>query len=185
MPPSVAASTASAASDSIMDKGDDRPIDEEHGCVTESDGDTWARDFLAFNEEDVQVAGGAELEGEDEEHEQAKEEEEMSTIRSSTSATSLVKEYSYEGWWKRKASCLLVQARQANSIWSIALAAAVMGLVLLGQRWHRERCQNQQLRLQLYSREDRISELLRQVKDLSERRRVHLIRSGSYGGLLN
>jgi len=47
-----------------------------------------------------------------------------------------------------------MQARQANTLWSIALAATVMGLVILGHRWQHERCQNQQLRLQLCSKDE-------------------------------
>jgi hypothetical protein len=63
-------------------------------------------------------------------------------------------EQTYEAWWKRQTALWYVQARQANTLWSIALAATVMGLVIIGHRWQHERCQNQQLRLQLCSKDE-------------------------------
>ncbi|KAM1707607.1 hypothetical protein ACFX13_000748 [Malus domestica] len=42
-------------------------------------------------------------------------------------------------WWKRRAASLYSHAKEANAVWSIFVAAAVMGLVLLGQRWQNER----------------------------------------------
>lgn len=44
-------------------------------------------------------------------------------------------------WWKRRASSLYSHAKEANAFWSIFVAAAVMGLVILGQRWQNERWQ--------------------------------------------
>ena len=41
-------------------------------------------------------------------------------------------------WWKRRACSLYSHAKEANLYWSIFVAAAVMGLVMLGQRWHSE-----------------------------------------------
>jgi hypothetical protein len=76
-----------------------------------------------------------------------------------------------------------MQARQANTLWSIALAATVMGLVILGHRWQHERCQNQQLRLQLCSKDEKISHLTFQLAHLKEamlgHRRVPVLRSSS------
>jgi hypothetical protein len=63
-------------------------------------------------------------------------------------------EQTYEAWWKRQTALWYVQARQANTLWSIALAATVMGLVIIGHRWQHERYQNQQLRLQLCSKDE-------------------------------
>lgn len=40
-----------------------------------------------------------------------------------------------EAWWKRRALSLYAQAKEANAVWSIFIAAAVMGLVIIGQRW--------------------------------------------------
>lgn len=42
-------------------------------------------------------------------------------------------------WWKRKAAAVFAHAKEANAYWSIFIAAAVMGLVMLGQRWQQER----------------------------------------------
>ncbi|KAG6550734.1 hypothetical protein Mapa_007638 [Marchantia paleacea] len=96
-------------------------------------------------------------------------------------------DHACEAWWKRSAALWCVQTRQANTLWSLALAAAVMGLVILGQRWQHERCENNHLRLQLCSKDEKISQLIFQVarlKDaLSGRRRVPVLRtSSSYSG---
>jgi len=86
-----------------------------------------------------------------------------------------------EAWWKRHAASLLTQAREANALWPIAIAAALMGLVVLGQRWQQERWQNQQLRSQLSAKDEKISKILYQVARLKEaitgRRKVPIIRS--------
>ena len=42
-------------------------------------------------------------------------------------------------WWKRRAASLYAHAKEANAFWSVFIAAAVMGLVMLGQRWQQER----------------------------------------------
>ncbi|XP_030515503.1 ATG8-interacting protein 2-like isoform X2 [Rhodamnia argentea] len=49
-------------------------------------------------------------------------------------------------WWKRRAASLYAQAKEANAFWSVFIAAAVMGLVILGHRWRHERLQALQLR---------------------------------------
>lgn len=53
-----------------------------------------------------------------------------------------------EAWWKKRAASLYAHAKEANAFWSIFVAAAVMGLVILGQRWQQERSQVLQLRWQ-------------------------------------
>ncbi|KAJ0250014.1 ATG8-interacting protein 2 [Hirschfeldia incana] len=51
-----------------------------------------------------------------------------------------------EPWWKRSAASLISQAKETNTVWSIFIAAAaVMGVVVLGQRWQHERWQLLQL----------------------------------------
>ncbi|XP_022886697.1 ATG8-interacting protein 1-like [Olea europaea var. sylvestris] len=40
-----------------------------------------------------------------------------------------------EAWWKRRAVSLYAHAKETNTVWSIFIAAAVMGLVILGNRW--------------------------------------------------
>lgn len=52
-------------------------------------------------------------------------------------------------WWKRRAASLYSHAKDANAFWSIFVAAAVMGLVILGQRWQQERWQALQLKWQV------------------------------------
>lgn len=44
-------------------------------------------------------------------------------------------------WWKRRAASLYAHAKDANTFWSIFVATAVMGLVILGQHWQQERWQ--------------------------------------------
>lgn len=71
------------------------------------------------------------------------------------------------------------QIGHANTIWSVALAAAVMGILVLGRGWQRLQAQNQSLRSQLWAKEKRITQLmfqLMQTKDsLSKVRRVPVI----------
>jgi hypothetical protein len=64
-------------------------------------------------------------------------------------------------------------AQQATALWSIALAAAVMGLVILGHEWQHERCQNQQLQLQLNSKDEVLAwKLLLFFKKTNEHLRI-------------
>lgn len=53
-----------------------------------------------------------------------------------------------EAWWKRRAASLYTHAKETNAFWSIFVAAAVMGLVILGQRWQQERWRALQLKWQ-------------------------------------
>jgi hypothetical protein len=80
--------------------------------------------------------------------------ERQGAITASVGGEEGVDESSCEAWWKRRAVVWFVEARQANTFWSLALAAAVMGLVILGQRWQHERWKNHQLRLQLCSKDE-------------------------------
>ncbi|CAK9216371.1 unnamed protein product [Sphagnum troendelagicum] len=77
-------------------------------------------------------------------------------------------EHTCEAWWKRRGVLLCVQAQQATTLWSLALAAAVMGLVILGHQWQQEWYQNQQLQLQLCSKDEKISQLVVQIALLKE-----------------
>ncbi|CAN5966642.1 unnamed protein product [Sphagnum jensenii] len=77
-------------------------------------------------------------------------------------------EHTCEAWWKRRGVLLCVQAQQATTLWSLALAAAVMGLVILGHQWQQEWYQNQQLQLQLCSKDEKISQLVVQIARLKE-----------------
>lgn len=44
-----------------------------------------------------------------------------------------------EAWWKRRAFSLYAHAKEANTFWSVFIAAAVMGLVIIGHQWQQER----------------------------------------------
>uniref|UniRef100_A0A2N9F0C0 Uncharacterized protein n=1 Tax=Fagus sylvatica TaxID=28930 RepID=A0A2N9F0C0_FAGSY len=73
-----------------------------------------------------------------------------------SSSPTLAKDEKHDGsnlpcgaWWKRRAASLYAHAKEANTFWSIFIAAAVMGLVLLGQRWQQERWQALQLKWQI------------------------------------
>ncbi|KAI4378007.1 hypothetical protein MLD38_015554 [Melastoma candidum] len=52
-------------------------------------------------------------------------------------------------WWKRGAAALFAQAKDANAFWSIFISGTVIGLVILGNRWQKERWQVLQLRWHL------------------------------------
>lgn len=61
-----------------------------------------------------------------------------------------------EAWWKRHAASLYRHAKEANTFWSVCVAAALVGLVILGQRWRREKWQLHQLKLR-FSVNDEVS----------------------------
>ncbi|XP_059651385.1 ATG8-interacting protein 1 [Cornus florida] len=65
-----------------------------------------------------------------------------------------------EAWWKRRATSLYTHAKEANAFWSIFVAAAVMGLVILGQRWQQERWQVLQLKWQVNINDEKIGKML-------------------------
>ncbi|XP_020274281.1 ATG8-interacting protein 1-like isoform X2 [Asparagus officinalis] len=51
-----------------------------------------------------------------------------------------------EAWWRSRAISVLKQAKDGNGFWSVVVAGAVMGFVILGQRWQKETLQLQQLK---------------------------------------
>lgn len=54
-----------------------------------------------------------------------------------------------QAWWKRGTASLVAHAKDANTFWSIFIAAAVMGLVIIGQTWQQERWQVLQTKWQV------------------------------------
>ncbi|GAB2232169.1 hypothetical protein Droror1_Dr00011196 [Drosera rotundifolia] len=52
-------------------------------------------------------------------------------------------------WWEKPVACLRAHVNESNAIWFILIAAAIVGLVILGQKWQQERKQVLQQRLQL------------------------------------
>ncbi|XP_060218587.1 ATG8-interacting protein 1-like isoform X2 [Lycium barbarum] len=74
-----------------------------------------------------------------------------------------------QAWWKRRAASLIAHAKDANTFWSIFIAAAVMGLVIIGQTWQQERWQVLQMKWQAGVHGERISRLfgpLSRLKDV-------------------
>ncbi|KAJ0966637.1 hypothetical protein J5N97_023554 [Dioscorea zingiberensis] len=61
-----------------------------------------------------------------------------------------------EAWWKRHAASWYSHAKEGNTFWSVFVAAALMGLVILGKRWHRENLQLQQLKWQFNINAERV-----------------------------
>ncbi|XP_030457319.1 ATG8-interacting protein 1 [Syzygium oleosum] len=63
-------------------------------------------------------------------------------------------------WWKKRAVSFYTHAKEANTFWSIFVAAAVTGLVILGQRWQQERWQVLQLKWQMAINDEKMGRLL-------------------------
>ncbi|EFJ37197.1 hypothetical protein SELMODRAFT_437818 [Selaginella moellendorffii] len=84
------------------------------------------------------------------------------------------------GSWKKTIASYI---RRASTLWSLTIAAALVGLVIIGQRWQHERWQNHQMRLQLCYKDEKISQLLFQIARLKEtvsgRRRVPVIKASA------
>lgn len=51
-----------------------------------------------------------------------------------------------QAWWKRHAISLYNRAKDANAVWSVVVAAAVMGLVIIGRRWQQDKWQVHQIK---------------------------------------
>ncbi|GMI98410.1 ATG8-interacting protein 1 [Hibiscus trionum] len=73
-----------------------------------------------------------------------------------------------EAWWKRRAVSLYAHAKDANTFWSVFVAAAVMGLVILGQRWQQERWQALQHKWQLSINNEKTGRVLGSIYRLKE-----------------
>ncbi|KAE8721317.1 hypothetical protein F3Y22_tig00016563pilonHSYRG00169 [Hibiscus syriacus] len=73
-----------------------------------------------------------------------------------------------EAWWKRRAVSLYAHAKEANAFWSVFVAAAVMGLVIIGQRWQQERWQALQHKWQLSINNEKTSKVMGSIYRLKE-----------------
>ncbi|CAN4109009.1 unnamed protein product [Withania somnifera] len=74
-----------------------------------------------------------------------------------------------QAWWKRGAASLVAHAKDSNALWSIFIAAAVTGLVIIGQKWQQERWQLLQMKWQAGVHGERISRMfgpLSRLKDV-------------------
>ncbi|KAI7758417.1 hypothetical protein M8C21_013105, partial [Ambrosia artemisiifolia] len=47
----------------------------------------------------------------------------------------------YADWLKKQAVCFYAHAKETNTLWSVIAAAAVMGIVIIGRKWHQEKWQ--------------------------------------------
>ncbi|URE26245.1 hypothetical protein MUK42_18140 [Musa troglodytarum] len=59
-------------------------------------------------------------------------------------------------WWKRHATSLYCHAKESNTFWSIVVAAAVMGVVIMGRRWQRDKWQLHQIKWRFSIRGERM-----------------------------
>ncbi|XP_057533577.1 ATG8-interacting protein 2 [Amaranthus tricolor] len=69
-------------------------------------------------------------------------------------------------WWKRSVVSLCGQVKDTSTFWSIFVAAAVMGLVILGQQWQQERWQVLQQRWQLSVGDEKSVRILSRLKEM-------------------
>lgn len=89
-----------------------------------------------------------------------------------------------EAWWKRRAASLYAHAKETNTFWSIFIAAAVMGIVIIGQQWQQERWQALQLKWQFSINDEKASRMLGPISRLKDaivggHRRGSLVRGSS------
>ncbi|CAN7063486.1 hypothetical protein IGI04_017160 [Brassica rapa subsp. trilocularis] len=87
-------------------------------------------------------------------------------------------------WWRRRAVSVYLRTREANAVWSLFFAAAVTGLVVLGQRWQQERWQVLQLNWHSSISSEKLSRVLEplsRLKDVIVRGnpQASLLRSGT------
>lgn len=89
-------------------------------------------------------------------------------------------------WWKKRAASLYAHAKEANAFWSICIAAAVMGLVILGQQWQQERWQVLQSKWHLTIKDEKMGRMLGPISRIKDvivggHRRGSFIRGSSAG----
>lgn len=71
-------------------------------------------------------------------------------------------------WWKRRAVCLYSHAKEAKAFWSVFIAAAVMGFVIIGQRWQQERWQVLQHKWQFSINDEKMGRMLGPMSRLKD-----------------
>lgn len=94
---------------------------------------------------------------------------------SSPSFQKPVEEEKYDGadlpckaWWKRRALSLYAHAKETNTFWSILIAAAVTGLVIIGHKWQEERWQVLQLKRQFGINDEKMGRILGPMSRLKD-----------------
>ncbi|KAI3950011.1 hypothetical protein MKW92_044040 [Papaver armeniacum] len=71
-----------------------------------------------------------------------------------------------EAWWKKHATSWYTQAKDAKALWPVVVAAALMGLVVIGQRWQRESCQGRQLKWHFSISDEKLYKMLNPISRL-------------------
>ncbi|KAG0474616.1 hypothetical protein HPP92_014302 [Vanilla planifolia] len=67
-------------------------------------------------------------------------------------------EKSPEAWWKKRAMSVYNNAKGTNTFWSIFIAVALAGFVIIGQRWRKEKSQLQ-FKWKFGGRNEKVSEM--------------------------
>ncbi|KAI5056422.1 hypothetical protein GOP47_0028240 [Adiantum capillus-veneris] len=84
-------------------------------------------------------------------------------------------------WWKRQVTLSQPQSHKYNAVLSIALVVAVVGIAVIGHRLFRERTLNSQLRLELAAKDEKLINVMQQVKEAAiGRRRIGVTRGSSF-----
>uniref|UniRef100_A0A7N0R8B6 ATG8-interacting protein 1 n=1 Tax=Kalanchoe fedtschenkoi TaxID=63787 RepID=A0A7N0R8B6_KALFE len=74
----------------------------------------------------------------------------------------------WKPWWKRRAASLYDHVKEANPLWSIVIAAAVMGLAIVGHRWQQRKSQVPKLNLQFSAKEEKAGKMLSPISRVKE-----------------
>lgn len=73
---------------------------------------------------------------------------------------------SHEAWWKKRAMSVYNHAKGTNAFWSIFVAVAMAGFVILGQRWRREKTYFQQFKWKFSGPDEKINRMAGPVSRL-------------------
>ncbi|KAI3995639.1 hypothetical protein MKX01_013685 [Papaver californicum] len=73
-----------------------------------------------------------------------------------------------EAWWKKRATSWYSQAKDAKALWSVVVAAALMGFVVIGQRWQQESCQSRQLKWHFSISDEKLYKMLNPISRLKD-----------------
>ncbi|CAL9102782.1 ATG8-interacting protein 1-like [Musa acuminata AAA Group] len=68
-----------------------------------------------------------------------------------------------QSWWKRHAVSLYRQAKEADTFWSVVVAAAVVGIIVLGHRWQRNKWQLHQIKWRFSINDGSMMKMLRPI----------------------
>ncbi|CAL0327820.1 unnamed protein product [Lupinus luteus] len=83
-------------------------------------------------------------------------------------------------WWKRRAASFYAHVREANAFWSVFVAATLMGLLMLRQRWQQEHALNLKWQINVNDEvRSRVLAPLFRLKDVIVRGHCPLIRRSS------